>query len=501
VKINSNVRMRGIFLQEGEQVGVIDTRSGAEKMDALEDEREFSSADIEQAITAPDSNRKIIEELKKYADDHEKRYGRQPKCLIFAANDLPHTSHADQIVDICRDVFGRGDGFVQKITGRVDRPLQRIREFRNRPNPGIVVTVDMLSTGVDIPDLEFIVLLRPIKSRILFEQMLGRGTRMGENLTDKSHFTVFDCFDGTLLDYFRQATAITAEPPDRPARTIAEVIEDIWANRDRSYNVRCLVKRLQRIEKEMSAEAREQFARYIPDGDLARYAKGLPAALDEDFTGTMHLLRRTDFQKILANYPRKPRVFYVAYGTEDVVKSEWLIRDSAGGEYRPEDYLTAFARFVKENGTEVEAIAILLGRPQGWGTDALMELRQKLSAAREHFTAENLERAHAARYGRSMVDIISMVKHAAREQEPLLTSPERVERALTAITAGQSFTPDQQRWLDRIRDHLVANLTIEREDFNVLPIFSRDGGWAPANHAFNDRLGDLLHKINEAMAA
>jgi type I restriction enzyme R subunit len=249
VKIKSNVRMKGIFLNEGEQVGIIDTRSGAEKMDALEDERQFPSADIEQAITSPDSNRKIIEELKKYADEHEGRYGRQPKCLIFATNDLPHTSHADQLVDICRDVFGRGESFVQKITGRVDRPLQRIREFRNRPNPGIAVTVDMLSTGVDIPDLEFIVLLRPIKSRILFEQMLGRGTRKGEKIPDKSHFTVFDCFDGTLLEYFRQATSITADPPDRPARTIVEVIEDIWANRDRPYNIRCLVKRLQRTRR------------------------------------------------------------------------------------------------------------------------------------------------------------------------------------------------------------------------------------------------------------
>ena len=111
-------------------------------------------------------------------------------------------------MDIARDVFGQGNSFVQKITGSptVDRPLQRIREFRNRPNPGIVVSVDMLTTGVDIPDLEYIVFLRPVKSRILFEQMLGRGTRRGENHPDKSHFTVFDCFDGTLLEYFRSTT-------------------------------------------------------------------------------------------------------------------------------------------------------------------------------------------------------------------------------------------------------------------------------------------------------
>ena len=82
---------------------------------------------------------------------------------------------------------------------------------------------------MDIPDLEFIVFLRPVKSRILFEQMLGRGTRKGEKFPDKSHFVVFDCFDGTLLEYFRKATAITAEPPDRRTRTIVEIIEDIWA--------------------------------------------------------------------------------------------------------------------------------------------------------------------------------------------------------------------------------------------------------------------------------
>src|SRR6185312_5651331 len=153
-------------------------------------------------------------------------------------------------------------------TGRVDRPLQRIREFRNRPEPHVVVSVDMLTTGVDIPDLEYIVFLRPVKSRILFEQMLGRGTRRGEKFADKSHFTVFDCFDGTLLSYFKGASAMEADLPERPTRPLAEIVEDIWQNRDRAYNVRCLVRRLQRVDKEMGGDAREQFAAFVPDGDL-----------------------------------------------------------------------------------------------------------------------------------------------------------------------------------------------------------------------------------------
>ena len=65
------------------------------------------------------------------------------------------------------------------IAAPLSEILQAIREFRNRPEPGVVVSVDLMSTGVDIPDLEYPVFLRPIKSRILFEQMLGRGTRKG----------------------------------------------------------------------------------------------------------------------------------------------------------------------------------------------------------------------------------------------------------------------------------------------------------------------------------
>src|SRR5206468_1667250 len=123
-----------------------------------------------------------------------------PTISVVLHNRVPHPSHSDQLSDICRELFRLIDAFVQKITGTTtDRPLQRIREFRNRPNPAVVVSVDMLTTGVDIPDLEFIVFLRPVKSRILFEQMLGRGTRKGEKFPDKSHFVVFDCFDGTLL--------------------------------------------------------------------------------------------------------------------------------------------------------------------------------------------------------------------------------------------------------------------------------------------------------------
>jgi len=503
VTIKSNVRINGVFLKEGEQVEVVNTESGAQQMDVLEDERAFDTTALEREITAPESNKKILEEVYKHAQEHEQQTGRFPKILIFAANDLPHTSHADQLVNLARDIFGRGDAFVQKITGSptVDRPLQRIREFRNRPNPGVVVTVDMLSTGVDIPDLEFIVFLRPVKSRILFEQMLGRGTRKGERYPDKSHFVVFDCFDGTLLAYFKNATGISEEDPAPPTKTISEIIDAVWSNRDRAYNTRCLVKRLQRIEKEMSGEARAAFSNYIPDGDMGRFAKGLEAQLQKDFTGTMGLLRDPAFQDLLVHYQRRERVFLVAHQVEDEVSSSWLVRGANGKEYKPDDYLVAFAAYVKDHQQDIDGIRILLDRPQEWNPNVLQDLRDKLASAPPRFTVDTLQRAHATTYKKALVDLISMVKHAANEQHPLYSAPERVENAMMMLKAKHSFGAEELQWLERIRTHLQENLSIDREDFDNQPVFARYGGWSRANKAFKDRLAALLKEVNEAIAA
>ncbi len=503
VKIRSEVRMNGIFLEEGQEVKRVDPATGARALDFLEDERRFDTAAIERDITSPDSNRRILEEIKTYALEHEAQTGRFPKTLIFAVNDLPHTSHADSLVTLAREVFGRGESFVRKITGSasVDRPLQYIREFRNRPVPGIVVTVDMLTTGVDIPDLEYIVFLRPVKSRILFTQMLGRGTRKGEKYTDKSHFVVFDCFDGTLLEYFRNTTDIAEDPPTSPTRTIPEIIGDIWANRDRDYNTRVLVKRLHRVDKEMSGAARDEFTRFIPNGDVAAFARELPRRLQQEFTATMGLLRDPAFQELLVHYERRQRVFLISEETRDEVSSEWLVRGADGREYRPADYLAAFAEFVRTHESDIDAIGVLLKRPRRWTPGALQELREKLSAAPQRFTLENLQKAHQIRDRKAMADIISMVKHAADAQNPLLTAAERVDNAFHRLTAGREFTAEQRVWIDRIRAHMQENLSLDRQDFELQPAFTRHGGWGKAVRVFGPRLAELIEDVNQQVAA
>lgn len=497
VAINSNVKMNGVFLRTGEQVGKVDTETGEEIFDEVEDERAFAAADIERGITALDSNRKIIKEVKRYALEHEKETGRFPKILIFAVNDLPHTSHSDQIVQVCREEFGQGDEFVQKITGSpsVDRPLQLIRQFRNRPNPKIVVTVDMLSTGVDIPALEFIVFMRPVRSRILWEQMLGRGTRRCDEI-NKSKFVVFDCFNGTLIEYFRDVSNFAMEAPTRTPLGLPEVIENIYQNIDRQYHTNVLIKRLRRIEKDMSGEARTMFAKFIPQGDMGQYADALPAAIRRDFTGTLGRLRDPEFQRLLAEYPRAKRTFWRVPDANDQVTSTAVIRF---GRYDgADDYLQAFSRYVRDNARKIEAFKVLLHRPKDWKPEVLEDLLDTLREG--EFDEVTLKRAHRVAF-RTVADIISIVRHAAQDEEPILTAEERVAKTLERLRQAHRFTPDQDKWLGLIQTHLVKNLSIAPEDFDLQPGLQGAGGLGRARIVFDAKFTALLADINTTIAS
>lgn len=497
IKITSNVKMKGVFLEEGETVGRIDTKTGEQVFDELEDERHFEPTQIEGDITVLDTNRKIIQEVAKHAYAHEEKIGHFPKILIFAVNDIQHRSHADQIVSVCREVFGQGDEFVQKITGNpnVDRPLQKIREFRNRPNPKIVVTVDMLSTGVDIPALEFIVFMRPVKSRILWEQMLGRGTRLCTDI-NKQEFTVFDCFDGTLFEYFKKVSNFKIEPPTKTPTPLPQIIENIYQNVDRAYFTSLLTKRLSRIEDKMSGKAREDFAEFVPDGDIGKFAEELANNLKNDFTETMKLLRNEDFQKLLQNYERAEKVFLVSIEEHDNVTSKVI--DRFGKFDKAEDYLEAFSSFVKENENSIAAFSILLNKPQDWQPEVLGEIRQKLGD--NDFNEQVLQAAHARVYQKDLADIISMLKHAANKQSKLLSANERVERAMQRFTNGKDFNEEQMKWLNMIENYLAQHLTISEETIKRQPIFTDKGGIRRAKMLFGDNFPDLIREVNTAMA-
>jgi type I restriction enzyme R subunit len=501
VAIQSDITLRGVFLKEGEEVGLVNTHTGQLKFETLEDERELPAPTTEIDWTAPDRNRKIVQEIKKYLKEQEAQLGHFPKTLIFAQNDLPHISHCDQLVEVLRREFNRGDDFVQKITGSptVDRPLQRIREFRNRQNPGIVITVDMLSTGVDIPRIENIVFLRPVQSRILFEQMMGRGTRLCPEI-HKSHFTVFDCFNGTLLEYFRKTTGITAEAPLKATRTIREIVQSIADNVDREYNASVLSKRLHRISKNITQEGRLQFE-YILGCDIAEFSKTLHERLEKDWIGTIKTLQSDAFLDLCEDYPRPEKKFIRANGAEDIVLSRIIFRAKDGRELGPKDYLQEFEKFVKMNPEHIEVLEILLKRPKEFNTKQLRTLREKLATQPndlvDKFTEKNLRRA----YNQELADIISIIRYAAKGGE-LLTVEQRVNKALMKVKSDRSFTEEQNKWLELIRRHLIQNLLMEKEDIDTLPIFTREGAsWSKLNKVFDGKLEEIIHEVNEAIAA
>jgi type I restriction enzyme R subunit len=236
-------------------------------------------------------------------------------------------------------------------------------------------------------------------------------------------------------------------------------------------------------------------SKWIPYGDVGGFAKQLPDLLRDDWTNTMTVLRDAGFQNALDDYPRVPRSFVIAHGVEDTVVSTYHFRTADGREMKPEDYIMAFERFVRENPEHIEALNLLLRRPRSFNTNVLSQLRKKLAERPEKYTEENLRRA----YQKELADIISIIKHAVTG-EPLITAQERVDRAMSDVMEGKTFTLEQEKWLQLIRDHLARNLLVEKDHFSTIP-FSRYGGWKRADSDFEGKLEELILNINEAVLA
>jgi type I restriction enzyme, R subunit len=171
----------GIGAQEGAvskgyALPVHDRRTRAERYDGLGEDFADAAKDIDRSVTGRSEIRTVLKAFRDslFTDLFPGRT-EVPKTLIFARDD----DHAEDIVDIVRDVFDSGSDFAQKIAYRPPgiAPEQIIRRFRNDYNPRIAVTADMIAAGTDLRPLEALVLLRDVKSGFDFEQMKGRGAR------------------------------------------------------------------------------------------------------------------------------------------------------------------------------------------------------------------------------------------------------------------------------------------------------------------------------------
>jgi type I restriction enzyme, R subunit len=162
-------------------------------------------------------------------------------------------------------------------------------------------------------------------------------------------------------------------------------------------------------------------------------------------------------------------------------------------------HLEAFSAFIQANKEKIEAISILFKNPRKWNTQALREIRQELR--KNSFDEDKVRKAHELAGHKALADIISMVKNADSEQNPLLTAEERVNNAMADIIATHQFNTEQKEWLEYIRQHLIINLAIERDNFDLVPVLERHGGLSKAKRIFGDELDSIIEEINYKLAA
>lgn len=176
-RIRTKISEQGAKIDAGFNVKKRDKLTREQRWELLDEEVEYDSKQLDRSVVVPDQIRTIIRTFKeKLFTDLFPGRKEVPKTIIFAKDD----SHADDIVHIVREEFGKGNEFCKKITYKTtgEKPEDLIASFRNSYNPRIVVTVDMISTGTDIKPVECLIFMRDVKSRVLFEQMKGRGTRV-----------------------------------------------------------------------------------------------------------------------------------------------------------------------------------------------------------------------------------------------------------------------------------------------------------------------------------
>ena len=187
--IRTKLRVEGIKYEKGEQLAIYDPVTGEVLNSAeLEDDMKFEIDSFNRQVITENFNRTVLEEI---AWDFNP--DGQGKTLIYAVDD----NHADLIVKILKEIYAEGgvdNDTVMKITGSVaggnkKKISEAIKRFKNESLPKIVVTVDLLTTGIDVPEITTLVFMRRIKSRILFEQMLGRATRLCPAI-GKTHFEI-----------------------------------------------------------------------------------------------------------------------------------------------------------------------------------------------------------------------------------------------------------------------------------------------------------------------
>lgn len=413
--------------------------------------------------------------------------------MIFAARD----DHADILVEELRAALAAEYGpqpqdLVQKITGNpsVDRPTQKIRIFRNDPRPKYVVTVDLLTTGVDIPEICNLVFVRRVNSRILYDQMIGRATRPAPQI-GKEFFRIFDAVDiyanlQTLTDMRPVVTDFNV-----PLATLIVDLGRAPTNEDRGFVRDQIVVRLRRIIRHLTDAQREAFeaaADMTPEAFLDHIRTAAP----EDAAPLLDQRERA-LAILEGSRPAPPRDgIYISEHPDELVS----IKDVFDGAASPEDYISGFEKYVRENSNAIPGLIAAIQKPRELTRKELKELATILDA--QGFSEAKLRHAYGqARNADIAAHILGFIRQAALG-DPLVPYEARVENALRRIEVSRSWTSRQRQWLRRLGRALKEQPVSDRAILDE-PAFLRQGGFEAIDRDFGNALETVLQDLNEAI--
>lgn len=491
-KIKTQFNTEGIKYNKGETLALYDpVTHEITNSEVLQDEMNFDVEKFNKQIITPSFNRTVLEEIARDIDPEDVMQG---KTLIYAVDD----EHADLIVKILKEIYtnyGIDNDAIMKITGSVaggnKRKVQEaIKRFKNERFPSIAVTVDLLTTGIDVPEITTLVFMRRVKSRILFEQMLGRATRLCPKI-NKTHFEIYDPVG--VYDSLEEVNTMQPVSAD-PKTTFAQLLDGLEVLEDEAHiknAIAQIIAKLQRVKRRLTKEEVNEFKDLAAGLTVEGFIQKIESLSAAEARNT--LLMEASLLEMLDDKHGHGGYTKVISDKQD----KFLIRERGFGknEQRPEDYIEAFEDFVKNNVNEIAALNIICTRPKELTRETLKSLR--IALAQNGFTTQQLNTAVSEITSEEITaDIISLVRRYAIGS-PLVSHQARIRRAVDKLKKAHNFSRVELNWLSRIESYLLNESVMNVKVFDEDERFKTNGGYKRLNQIFRNNLEGIITELNE----
>ena len=487
-KIKTELSEQGIIWKSGDEIEIYQSDTSEIQLHTTPDQITIEVENFNRKVITEPFNKVVCEYLAREIDP-----AAPGKTLIFCATDV----HADLVVKLLKEAFREQYGTVDddaviKITGTADKPLKLIRRYKNEIYPNVAVTVDLLTTGIDVPKISNLVFLRRVNSRILFDQMMGRATRLCPEI-EKESFRIFDA-----VGIYESIQGITAMRPVvvDPSISFTQLTQELTTAP--SEEARALVRdqlfaKIQRKKRHLSETARQDFETTagMPPDEFIAHLRAIPLA-----EVAMWFTENPGLGEILDRKNDGPSQPVFISHHPDMLHD---VERGYGNATRPEDYLQEFKAFIESHSNDLPALITVVTRPRELTRKQLRELLLELNNA--GFSETNLAAAWKQTTNQDMAaSIIGYIRQAALG-DPLIPFTQRVDGALQSMLASRSWTTPQRDWLKKIAAQTKANLLVDRASLDEEHlIFKREGGGFPRlNKLFDGDLAQVLSQFNDTV--